>query len=404
MSTKTSGSTKAAARAAATARLAAGRFAQLLYGSIAILVLAAGALTAANVAQLPRVNSVSLVDQLSTPPHFALYSLQRDDRMDSAGNKKPDTIRGERLTGHGAGTAVVSAPRIQEFVALPNALALVTLNDDNSTSLEIVSLSGGAPVAVPLPKPGIVENLHASGSKHLISYSFTSAPISAGYWKTLFVYDPTNQTIAPRTILGIDGLPISVFNLAFVPGTTSLVAQTDDHSTYLVDALGAGQVTPLGLHAEIRNFIPGSQQLFVADRTETSTIDLASGKAAALVLPENVRSGTSFAGQTILLDKDGRYAQVVSEYTAGSESSVITVTDQTGSKTLWRPAAGWSRIPNFCLSPNGKYLAVETTSPISDSDQYPNLPSDTPMETVLVDLHSGASTGSFPGFQSSWCR
>lgn len=123
-----------------------------------------------------------------------------------------------------------------------------------------------------------------------------------------------------------------------------------------------------------------------------------------LDLPDGARSASSYPGKTVLLDANGRYAQVSSEYAEGRESSRILLTDTGGSEVLYQPAPAWSRILNYCASPDGKYLAVETTSPDGASDQYPNLPGSSPMKTVFVNLTSGTSTRSVSGFLPSWCR
>jgi len=395
-------STKAAAKAAATAHRARSRFARLLFGTITALAVLAGALTAANLAQEPRVNSTSSAARMSTTPDFDVYSLQRDDRLGSDGAKKPDTIRGANLAGRGS-TVLVTAQRIQQYALLPDALAVVTLNDDDTGSLEIVPFLGGPPVKVPLPHEGQVENLHATGSGHLIGYTFTSADVSDGRWKSLFVYDPADPSVAPREVVGVDGQALSAWDWTFVPDTTSLVVQTDDQSMFLVDSLGSDTVSPLGRHGEMRGFIPGTQELVVADRTDTSTINLADGTVTPLDLPDSVRSTTSFAGKSVVLDENGRLAQVSSEYAEGRETSLLTVADQNGSNVVFRPAPEWSRLADVCVSPDGRYLAVETTAPEGVSDRYPNLPGFSPMKTEIVDLDTGANVRSVPGFLASWC-
>jgi hypothetical protein len=386
-------------------------FARRFRATVAILVALTGVLAAANLAQESGPNATSALENPPAGTGFEIYTLERSTGLDSAGKKKPDTIRGENIADKNDGTVLVSAPRIQEYAALPSALAAVTINENNTSSLEVISFSGGPSVQVPLPKPGTVENLHA-GPKNLIGFSFTSAPITDRYWKKLFIYDIDSPSAPPKEVRGIDGTPLSVKTWAFVPGTASIVAQTDVGAMFLIDASGDGRVTPLGLHAEMGGFIPGTQQLHVADRSpkpatirgQNSTINLADGKLTPLDLPENPTSPTLNAGKIVLLDDRGQYAQVVSEYTAGKESSFLSVVDKNGSKILYQPEPAWSRIPDFCVSPDGKYLAVETTAPEGAGDRYPNVPGYSPIRTELIDLARGAIVGSMPGFLPSWCR
>jgi hypothetical protein len=407
----------AALAAAAEARLvgARRRFARRLYGTIALLALLAGALTAANLSKLPHPNSSSALASSSAPAEFSLYTLQRDTGKDNAGVKKPDTIRGTSLSGSDAGIAIVSAPRIQEYAALPSALAVVTLNDDNTSSLEIVPLTGGPPTLVPLPSLGTVGNLRAAGSEHLIGFTFTGSSATDQSWKTLFVYDVDNPSPGPRAVQGIRG-PVSAADWRFVPDTATLVAQTDDGSLFLIDALGSGKVSPLGTHAGILGFVPRTNELAVSDPglkkgidpPRYSTINLATGTLTPLTLtgtfaPDAANGVTTSASQPVVLDGSGQYAQEVRKYDAGKEASVINLTDKNGSRTLYQPAAEWSRLLDMCVSPAREYLAVETAAPRYAGDQYPVRPEPSPMRTDIVELKTGTVLKSVAGFLPSWC-
>jgi hypothetical protein len=386
-------------------------FVRRFRATVAILVVVTGVLAAADLARESGPNATSALENAPAGTGFEIYTLERSTGPDSAGKKKPDTILGENITGKSDGTVLVSAPRIQEYAALPSALAAVTINENNTSSLEVISFSGGPAVQVSLPKLGTVENLHA-GPNNLIGFSFTSAPTTDRYWKKLFIYNIDSPSAPPKEIRGIDGTPLSVKTWTFVPGTASIVAQTDVGAMFLIDTTGDGKVTPLGLHAEMDGFIPGTQELRVTDRSpkpatirgQTSTINLADGKLTPLALPENTRSPTVNAGKIVLLDHQGQYAQVISEYTAGKERSFLSLVNKNGSKILYQPEPAWSRIPDFCVSPDGKYIAVETTAPEGASDRYPNVPGYSPIRTDLIDLATAAIVGSMPGFLPSWCR
>ncbi|QCB95797.1 hypothetical protein E5206_01695 [Arthrobacter sp. PAMC25564] len=353
---------------------------------------------------------------------FAIYTLERKAGLDGAGKKIPDTILGANLPGGGGGTELVRAPRIQEFAALPAALAVATLNDDNTSTLEIVPLDGGAPRLVPLPKPGNVENIHAAASGHLVGYTFTSSSATDQLGKELFVYDVEDPSSTPKPVQGING-PVSAADWKFVPGSTSLVARTDDQSMFLLDPLSPGKITPLGTHSGFLGFVPGTGDLVVADRglrqgidpERYSTIHLATGTPTPTPTPtplsiadgaglKSSQNGTTATtGQPLLLDVGGLYAQVKSTFDAGKESSVVNLTDRNGSHLLYRPDPGWSRILNVCLAPTGEYLAIETASPGYVGDHYPNRAAPTPMQTAVVDVKTGALVRTIPGFLPNWC-
>lgn len=379
-----------------------GGFTRLLYGTITALAVLTGGLAIANFAADPALVSESTAYRSTAD--FEVYALQRNLDLDAEGEKEPDIIRGDTVSGSGERAIVFSARRIQEFVALPGFLAVATLGEDDTSALEIVSLAEGTRHSVPLPAAGRVENLRADSSGTLIGYSFTASDLSVGVWKSLYVADVTARTEAPREVPGLNGEPISAWNLLFVPDAGSLVVQTDDRSIFLVDVQGSGTVSPLGQHAEMLGFLPGTSTLAVADVTSNATIDLSDGTVAALDLPPTEQGPEAFEGKTVVLDIAGRYARVISEYDQGAETSVVAVTDQSGSAVLFQPEAGWSRIRDICVSPDGRSLAVETLPADAVGDGYPNLLAFSPVRTALVDLGTGATTRTLAGFLPDWCR
>ena len=169
---------------------------------------------------------------------------------------------------------------------------------------------------------------------------------------------------------------------------------------------------PLGLHAEFRGFIPGTREIYVVDASSDPTdklaknlsIDLSNGTVRPLDIKAVIRSDRSWPGATVLLNGSGRYAQSISENTAGKVTSVLTATDATGSETLFQPDPAWSRIDGYCLSPDGKFMAVEATAPEGTADRYPVLPAHSPMRTEIIELDTGRHARTLPGFLPSWCR
>lgn len=380
-----------------------------------VLALLAGGLTAGNLAKLPHPNSTSALEPSAAPVSFALYTLDRKTGKDRGGAKKPDTIRGTEPTGSSDGTIIVTAPRIQEYAALPSALAVVTLNDDNTSSLEIVPLTGGPATLVALPASGTVENLKAATSEHLVGFTFTSSTPSSQHSKTLYVYDINDPSAGPRAVQGLNGT-FSAIDWRFVPGTSAVVAQAPDSSLFLMDTAGTGKVSPLGAHGGILGFVSAGNELAVMDAglnkgvdpPRYMTINLASGTPAPLSLPGQVQTGllqgnATTVSQPVLLDPAGGHLQSVSTHESGKESSTIILNDRNGSRTIYQPAPEWSRVQDFCLSPSGDFLAVETAAPQYVGDQYPVRPAPSPMQTDVVDLKSGTITKTVPGFLPNWC-
>ncbi|TFC84134.1 hypothetical protein E3T28_05330 [Cryobacterium sinapicolor] len=352
-------------------------------------------------------DATSTLEYEFTTPDIDIYALQRDSRAGDAGAKRPDTVRRTTLQGRGDGEIVFSAPRIQQYVALEDHLAAVTLAEDDTAAIEVVSFAGGDNVQVPVPGAGVIENLAASPSKYLIAYTFTSAPETAGrrYDRTPFVYDLTEYSGLPVEVTGVDGLPMTVMDLGFVPDSTSLVVQNTGQTMFLIDMLGDAVLTPLGEHDEMRGFVPGTRALVVADPDQGSTIDLADGAVTTLDLPPSLLDENAYPGKLVLLSEQGRYARLFLQETGDINqlASLIAVTDAGKSSVAFTPASDSSRVRDFCVSPNGQYLAVETIPAAGLGDDYPTLPAFTGMTTTLVDLDRGTSSRSVSGFLPDWC-
>ena len=362
--------------------------------------------TVTDVASTTR-DATSTLEHEFTTPDSDIYALQRDSRVDDAGAKRPDTVRRTTLQGRGDGDIVFGAPRIQQYAVLENHLAAVTLADDDTAGLEVVSFAGGANVQVPVPGAGTIENLVSSPSKYLIAYAFTSAPGAEGrrYDRTPFVYDLTEHSGLPAEVTGVGGLPMTVMDLAFVPDSATLVVQNDGQSLFLVDPRGDAELTPLGEHAAMRGFVPGTRALVVADPDQLSTIDLVDGAGTTLDLAPSLLDGSADPGKLVLLSEQGRYARLFLQGTVDIDqpASLIAVTDADDSGVAFTPASESSQVRDFCVSPNGQYLAVETIPAAALGDGYPTLPAFSGMTTTLIDLDRGTSNRSVSGFLPHWC-
>ena len=351
-------------------------------------------------------DATSTLEYEFTTPDVDIFALQRDSRLD-AGAKRADTVRRTTLQGRGDGDIVFSAPRIQQYVALEEHLAAVTLAEDDAASLEVISFSGGENVQVPVPGVGVIENLVASPSKYLIAYTFTSAPEADGrrFDRTPFVYDLTEDSGLPFEVTGVDGLPMTVMDLGFVPDSTSLVVHNAGQTLFLIDMLGDAVLTPLGEHDEMRGFVPGTRALVVADPDQGSTIDLTDGTVTTLDLAPSLLDDSAYPGKLVLLNEQGRYARLFLQETTDINrlASLIAVTDAADSDVAFTPASESSRVRDFCVSPNGQYLAVETIPASGLGDDYPTLPGFSGMTTALIDLDRGTSSRSVSGFLPDWC-
>ncbi|MDQ1606548.1 MAG: hypothetical protein QOJ18_915, partial [Microbacteriaceae bacterium] len=69
---------------------------------------------------------------------------------------------------------VYSARHIQSFAPFPGALAVVTLNDDNTSTLSLVSLKGAGVEPVLLPTTGVIDNVQSNAEAGLLGFTFSS--------------------------------------------------------------------------------------------------------------------------------------------------------------------------------------------------------------------------------------
>ncbi|PJJ73478.1 hypothetical protein CLV46_3070 [Diaminobutyricimonas aerilata] len=340
----------------------------------------------------------SVIEFEVSTPDTDVYSLVRDPDGD-------DELRRQGLGAGSEGSVVFASPRIQEYARLRSLIAVATLDDEDRSGLSVVGTRGEDPFEVGLPDVGNIESLQGVGD--VLGFAFTAATPGAVN-DALYVMNLADGSGVVNPVLGADGAPLQVLDWRFVPGTSSIVAQTYDQSLYLVDPLGETPTSPLGQHAELRGFIPGTATLIVADPDRGTLIDLTSGDVTTLELPEETETVGTTPGELVVIDDSLRYAQ---EFTSPQTTSagttfdaVVAVTDAEGTRVVFETATPASRIGRLCPSPNGQYLAIETISPESLTDGYPGLPAASAITTVFVDLDTGEATRSVVGFLPGWCR
>jgi len=335
-----------------------------------------------------------------------VYTLLRETRTGDDGAKLPDTVRRQPLSSPAESEAVLSAPFIQEYAVTTSLLAAVLL-EETTAAVQIANSDGGETYTLPLPSAGSVRQLRGSGVSDLLGFSFSGEIAGEAVENILFLYDNSDGSGVPEPLVGLDGEPLTVSDWTFVPGTTSLVAQTYDQSLYLIDALSDGAPVPLGQHGEMRGFLPGGDTLIVNDPDGEVALDLASGESEALALPEAAADIGGYPGEIVLLDESLDYLQMfttpLDEASSTYESSIALVTAE-GTRVVHSPAAEGTRIRDFCVSPNGQYLAVETAPADSTLDNYPVVGGYSQMSTFFVDIATGEASRGAYGFLPDWCR
>jgi hypothetical protein len=319
----------------------------------------------------------------------------------------PDEVRRRPVSGDTTET-LFSADRIQQFALTGDGVAAIVLDDEGATGHLVIAVAGD-PITqeVGLPAPGRLQQLRASDTTDRIGVVFTSAVADDPDARLahLLLFDRIDPSGIARPVTGLDGEPMSVLDWRFVPGTPYLVAQAFDGSMLLIDtATPDAAPVPLGEHAELRGFLPGTLRLVVADPLSGSTIDLESGQTTPLTLPDDGLDEFSYPGKIVALD-ESRYVEIASRPAPGEgfvlDYEILQVGPD-GREVIFDPDAGIP-IRDVCLSPNAQYLAVETQDPEGEPDGYPNLSGRTLTTTYFVDLETGEANRAIAGFASSWC-
>jgi hypothetical protein len=340
-------------------------------------------------------------------PDIDVYSLLRDTDNDAGGQDAPDRVLRHSLAGATSNTVVFEAPKIQEYARLIDRIAVVTLDAENSPALVVTQPSALPPTIVDTAGASSIRQLHSDDSGTIFGYLLGGGSNPAdGPSSRLFLYDLTNDAGLPEEITGFNGRPLTVVNWMFVPGTTSIVVQGDDQQLYLIEAATREAPTPLGQHLEIRGFIPDTLQLVVADLLSGSLIDLASGTTTVLDLPEPDLLPDRYPGKLVLLDEDRFLEQftLIGTDAGGQGVSELVLSGTDGSSTVFSTSAAGGTIRNYCLSPNGEYLAVEVTSSEGRPDYYPSVNGFSASSIVFVRLGDGSASRSVNGFMPDWCR
>ncbi|CAN5246216.1 hypothetical protein BH11ACT5_BH11ACT5_23210 [soil metagenome] len=337
------------------------------------------------------LNQPSTIDYTFTTATPTLHYLDRGDTAD-------DIV----TTGlRGSDRAIIySTPHIQDFAVLDEFLAVVTLNDDHTSSLSFVNTDTSVVEKVRLPDTGSISALDASAAGNTLGFTLTSSADGLGQKNnsTLYTIDLTAGRAA-NPVLGLDGKPIDVLGWEFLPGTGTLLALTFERSLLLIDP-ASGTVTPYGQFLSFDKVAPDGLSVTMTDTFGEVSLDLATGEVTRLE-PSPVDGAKAFQGATATLPNGDRIQKVVVPDPTGRRfSSLLVYDDGTSARVLYQTPDDGGSISDFTVSPNGQYVAIETVpdASASVSDGYYLDARSTSVTTVLIDVESGAQTRSVEGF------
>jgi hypothetical protein len=323
-------------------------------------------------------------------PDGAFYVLQR--AASNADTDTPDQVV-HHVMGSTEQRVVRTQPRIEQYAVADPVIALVTLDASDAGTLTVGPLDGSEPTQT-LADNSDISQLKSSGPSGLLGFVLTRlSDADLGGGGQLHLYDPAAAKLI--TVSGFDGKPLEPLDWAFIPGTTSIVAQTTDNSFYLIDPLNGRPTRPLGGHSRMYGFVPGSKTLIVDDNGEYKAIDLATGNTStvpALDLPEA-------AGLQQLLPLGGDRGYVGWVPTEDGGASVVVFDDGNVRQIYAEDPDPVGGIHSVCLSPNGQYLAVAKLP--RDAATNPDS-SGSANRTEFVDIATG-QIGHVEGSDINWC-
>ncbi|WP_448006067.1 hypothetical protein [Agromyces bauzanensis] len=347
----------------------------------------------------------TLVEHRFATPDEHVYALHRRSHRGEA-----DLVQRSSLADPETEVAF-SAPRIQEFARVDDVLVVVTIDDEGRNQLVLSEAQQPDPLELALPLEASIHDLAASTTNPLVGFVIDTPAVDGvrRHEAELMTLDLSGAApAAPQPVLALDGTPMRVMSWAFVPGTSSLVAQDFDQGLYLVDVLGRRPPVPLGVHSEIRGFVAGTNDLMVADPDGGTIIDLADGLTTALELRTPELADNVYADRIAVLDGEGRYlvslVQASVEDGRNVRSSMLAHVGPEGEPTkLYAPAVATSLIRDHCISPNGRYAAVAESADGGRPDGYSGNPGFTETMTTIVEIATGRVVLSIQGGFSDWC-
>jgi hypothetical protein len=329
-------------------------------------------------------------------PDPEVYVLQR---AGSDANSGPEDQIVRTVVGAGTRDIVQSAQGIQEYAVAEPSIAVITADDAKAGRLTVGPVDGSEPARTLVDNADIGQ-LQSSGRAGM--FGFVARPLSGPDQDLvqLQIYDPTAGGDLIK-VVGFDGKPLAPQVWAFVPGTTSIVVQTEDASFFLIDPINGTPARPLGSHVMMHGFVYGTATMIVQDPGGYTAIDLVTGSASPLPVFDQ---GTTAAVYRLFdLPGDRGLVALVASLAGGNlRYSTVTLTS-TRVRPLFAPEPPSTLIQQVCLSPNGEYLAVETIPADAVPDNYPFVLGYPKATTVLVEVATGRSDRAVPGFAVHWC-
>jgi hypothetical protein len=300
-------------------------------------------------------------------------------------------------------TVAFAAPHIQEFAVIGDSFAVVVNNDDGTDSLGVLDAGTGLVETVQLPGAGTISELASTDSRSVLGLIFGSvSPVDGTFDQRLLTMDVS----AGRTFIaavGVGGLPLSVSDWKFIPGSSKAVVAGTDGLVSVVDGLTGMTTSVLGSYGTIGTLSTDGATMTVKKGDDWALIDLTSGAETRLAT-ETIAGRHTYGSDAQELS-DGRALEYLSVTNSSADAFVetIVIVDEGNVREVYTAASG-TLIMGFSVSPNEQYLSIELNPDLANTEYDGPWANAQPrgIETYIVDMATGDVKRSFAGFDLVW--
>lgn len=334
-----------------------------------------------------------------TTPDLEYYYLKRGEQQDE--EKQVDTIIDSKTS-----KSVYEADYIFDFDVVGPNLAIIT-GENRNNELLLLNAKSSKKTLIKLPASGTVDNLRASPNNKLLGFTLRSneTGTNKAYDDTLFMYDLEAQILTQPK--GVSDKPISSGGWEFAPDSTSIIVQTYDAGTLIVDTLSKNKPIPLGSYTTLRNFSGDGKKLSATATDGSVIIDLPNNSKAP-VETTSIRGIIPYVTTAHLLQNSDDIVRSLYLYQADTQFShtIIDIGSGSSFKELIDLDEQKTSLLDYTVTPNDQFLAYEA-HPIANKQAYDDYNTGSrPLRsyTKIIDTSSGKEIADLNGINIVWKR
>ncbi len=346
--------------------------------------------------------SADLRHEVRTPP-FQVTWLHRTSGEDQVLSGTPG----------GAPTTLFTSSRIQDYLVIDStALLVVTLDDAGASNAAIVAADGSGnreDLVLPGGDSGTIGVLEIAGSN--IFYTYTSKNPAEGESLPLFDNDlfrlDLGGTHISEPVLGVDGTQLAADSIIAIPGSTAALIHTRAGDVLRYDPTDDQPPALVAKYSTMVALAGDRHRLSVVDAFGPLIYDFDDGSETRVQTGALVTNGiVPYIGKVVPV-RDGRTVEqaVVPLDGGGSFDVLLVMGDGVNTYPLFDTANPGGSILNMRVTPNDRYMIVETSpggADFDNSDGYEAQPRPRDVTTVVVDIWAGNVVAEWEGSQVRW--